>query len=101
LQVVSIFVLLLFVFGEGFNRAALRSREWILMIFFPIGVTAGMAVAWCREGLGGAITLASLIAFYLTHLIFSGGFPRGWAFLAFASPSFLFLAHWLFTRNTG
>jgi hypothetical protein len=99
LSIVSIFVLLLFVVGEGVNPAALRSREWILMIFFPIGVIAGMAVAWGREGLGGAITVVSLIAFYLTHLLFSGGFPRGWAFVAFASPGFLFLAHWLLTRD--
>ena len=101
LSVVSIFVLLLFVVGEGFNPAALRSREWALMIFFPIGVIAGMAVAWSREGLGGAIAVVSLIAFYLMHLLFSGGFPRGWAFVAFASPGFLFLAHWLFTRDAG
>jgi hypothetical protein len=45
LSIVSIFVLLLFVVGEGVNPAALRSREWILMIFFPIGVIAVMAVA--------------------------------------------------------
>ena len=101
LSVVSIFVLLLFVVGEGFNPAALRSREWALMIFFPIGVIVGMAGAWSREGLGGAIAVVSLIAFYLMHLLFGGGFPRGWAFVAFASPGFLFLAHWLFTRDAG
>lgn len=99
LSIVSIFVLLLFVVGEGVNPAALRSREWALMIFFPLGVIAGMVVAWGREGLGGAITVVSLIAFYLAHLLFSGGFPRGWAFAAFASPGFLFLAHWLLTRD--
>jgi hypothetical protein len=101
LSVISILILLLFVVGERFNPAALRSREWILMIFFPIGVIAGMAVAWGREGLGGAITFVSLVAFYLTHFLFTGGFPRGWAFVAFASPGFLFLAHWLFTRDAG
>lgn len=98
-SIVSIFVLLLFFVGEGFNPAALRSREWILMIFFPLGVAAGMAVAWRREGLGGAITVVSLIAFYLTHFLFGSGFPRGWAFVTFASPGFLFLAHWLLTRG--
>ncbi len=101
LSIISILILLLFVVGERFNPAALRPREWILMIFFPIGVIAGMAVAWGREGLGGAITFVSLVAFYLTHFLFTGGFPRGWAFVAFASPGFLFLAHWLFTRDAG
>jgi hypothetical protein len=68
---------LLFVVDGWFNPAALRSREWILVIFFPIGVITGMAVAWRRDGLGGAITVVSLIAFYLKHLLFSGGFSRG------------------------
>jgi hypothetical protein len=99
LSIVSVFVLLLFFIGEGFNPAALRSREWVLMLFFPIGVVAGMVVAWRREDLGSAITIFSLIAFYLTHYLFSGGFPRGWAFVAFAAPGFLFLAHWLLVRN--
>jgi hypothetical protein len=64
LSVVSALALLLFVVGEGVNPAELRSREWVLMIFFPLGVIAGMAVAWRREGLGGAITVVSLISFY-------------------------------------
>jgi hypothetical protein len=100
LSIVSVFVLVLFFVGEVFDPAALRSREWVLMIFFPLGVIAGMAVAWHWEGLGGAITVVSLIAFYLTHFLFSGGMPRGWAFAAFSSPGFLFLAHWLLTRDS-
>jgi hypothetical protein len=99
LSIVSVFVLLLFFIGEGFNPAALRSREWVLMLFFPIGVVVGMAVAWRRESWGSAITVVSLIAFYLMHFLFSGGFPRGWAFAAFALPGFLFLAHWLLVRK--
>jgi hypothetical protein len=99
LSLVSLFVLLLFFVGEGFNSAALRSREWVLMLFFPLGVAAGMAIAWWREGLGGAITVASLIAFYLTHFLLGSGLPRGWAFVAFASPGLLFLAHWLIARD--
>lgn len=99
LSIASVFILLLFFIGEGFNPAALRSREWVSMLFFPIGVVVGMAVAWRREDLGGAITVVSLIAFYLTQLLFSGGFPRGWGFAAFALPGFLFLAHWLLVRN--
>jgi hypothetical protein len=60
-----------------------------------------MAVAWSREGLGGAIAVVSLIAFYLAPLLLIDGFPRGWAFVAFASPGFLFLAHWVYTRDAG
>jgi hypothetical protein len=99
LSLLSVFVLLLFFIGEGFNPGALRSKEWVLMIFFPFGVVAGMVVAWRQEGAGGAITVVSLIAFYLIHFLLGSGFPRGWAFFAFASPGLLFLAHWLLTRD--
>lgn len=99
LSVVSIFVILLFFIGEGFNPAALRSKEWVLMIFFPIGVVAGMAIAWWKEGLGAAITITALLAFYVAHYLFAGDLPRGWAFVTFALPGFLFLAHWRLSQK--
>lgn len=101
LGVASVLTLLLFFIGEGFNPAALRLNEWVLMIFFPLGVIAGMVIAWWREGLGGGITIASLVAFYVAHLLLSGGLPRGWAFAAFASPGVLFLAYRLVAGHQG
>jgi hypothetical protein len=98
-SLISAFILLLFFVGEGFNPAKLRAGEWVLMICFPLGVLAGMAIAWRRELVGGVITVACLAAFYAVNFLISGGFPRGWAFLAFSFPGFLFLAHWLLTRT--
>jgi hypothetical protein len=48
--------------------------------------------------LGGAITVASLAAFYLVDWLMSSSFPRGFAFVVLAVPGFLFLLCWLWTR---
>jgi hypothetical protein len=99
-SIVSIGILLLFIIGEGFDPTRIAPKEWLGLLFFPLGVVAGMIVAWWREGLGGAITGASLLAFYLVYgLLLSGRFPSGGAFIVFAAPGFLFLTHWLLTRG--
>src|SRR4029453_80809 len=68
LSVFSTILLLLFVVGEPFPVAKVTVAEWLGLLFFPVGVTVGFAVAWWREGLGGLITTASLIAFYLVFV---------------------------------
>ena len=65
--------------------------ERLGVLFFPVGISVGMILAWWREGLGGSITVGSLLAFYVVHLTTAGTFPKGWAWLAFAAPGFLFL----------
>lgn len=61
---------------------------------------AGMAIAWWSEWLGGAISVASLLAFYLVYgLLLSDRFPGGGYFIVFAAPGFLFLTHWAVTRD--
>ena len=100
-RVLSILVLAavcLFAIGEGRNRSHLTPRESALFLFFPFGVCLGMAVAWRWEALGGGITVASLAAFYLVHRLVSSHFPGGLAFVVMASPGFLFLLCWLWTR---
>jgi hypothetical protein len=93
-------VVLLFAFGEGLNLSHFTARELVLFLFFPLGVCLGLALAWRWEGLGGGIAIASIAAFYLVHRLTSSGFPRGFAFAAFAAPGFLFLLCWLWTRLT-
>ena len=99
LSLAVIGVLLLFVFGEGFNPLHLSLRDWVLFLFFPFGLCLGMVVAWRWEGLGGTITVGSLASFYVAHRLLSPGFPRGVAFLAISTPGFLFLLCWLLTRS--
>jgi hypothetical protein len=96
-SVVSICVVLLFIIGEG---GPTKSAEWLGFLFFPFGVCVGMALAWWWEGIGGSITVVSLLAFYAIHLATAGTLPSGWAFLVFAAPGFLFLVSWYRSRGT-
>jgi hypothetical protein len=93
-RVLSIFAVgavLLFAFGEGLNLSHFTPRELVLFLFFPLGVCLGMILAWRWEGLGGAITVVSLAAFYLADRLMSSSFPRGIALAVLASPGFLFV----------
>lgn len=95
-SILSIGMILLFIFGEGLNVPHLSfSASPLLFLCFPLGISVGMIVAWWREGLGGFITVASLALFYLISSIFNGRFPEGLFFLIFSSPGFLFLISWL------
>ena len=96
-SIASITLVLLFIVGEGDNPTT--STEWLGFLFFPAGICVGMIIAWWREGLGGVITIGSLVMFYAIHLATAGAFPRGWAWLAFAAPGFLFLASWYWSRK--
>jgi hypothetical protein len=65
--------------------------EWVGFVFFPAGVCAGMIVAWWNEGLGGRLTVVSLLVFSLVHFATAGTLPRGLAWAVFAAPGPLFL----------
>ena len=100
LSILVLGVLLVFAIGEGLNLSRFTGRELLLFAFFPLGICVGMVVAWWREILGGAITLASLAAFYLADRLISSSFPRGIAFMLLAAPGVLFLLCGLWTRST-
>ncbi len=86
----SVILLIGFVVGEGVGPAS--ARDVVGLLLFPLGVAVGMVLGWRREVLGGSITVGSLLAFYALHFATTGGsWPRGWAFLAFAMPGFLYL----------
>jgi hypothetical protein len=78
-----------FIVGEGFNPSGLN--EWLGVLFFPAGISIGMILAWWKEALGGSITVGSLLAFYVVHVATAGTLPRGWAWLVFAAPGFMFI----------
>lgn len=90
--VATIGVVLLLSVGEGLYPAGLA--EWIGLLLYPGGICLGMILAWWREGLGGGITVGSLIAFYVLHTATAGSLPKGWAWLVLAVPGFLFLWCW-------
>lgn len=90
-SLLAIAFVLAFMIGEELNLARFTPHELVLFAFFPVGVCAGLVLAWRHELAGGTVTVASLAAFYLANRAFSGRFPGGLAFLAVAAPGLLFL----------
>lgn len=90
-SLVSVVLLLLFLFGEGLSPVQLTFAEWVGLLFFPVGVTVGMLLGWRWETLGGAITLLSLLGFYMVLYSDKGRFPEGFWFALFALPGLIFL----------
>jgi len=90
-------ILLFFV---GFNPGSVRPREWVGLAFFPAGVIVGLIVGLWKDGLGACITLISLTAFYAVYGWLMGSNVNSVAFIVFASPGFLFLIAWLFSKST-
>lgn len=76
-------------------------RDLLGLTLFPFAICLGMIVAWRWEGLGGAITVGSLVAFYILMFIMDGRFPRGPFFVLVAAPGALFLASWWLSRRQG
>ena len=100
-SVASITLLVMIFFGEASHPSQISFHEWAGLVFFPIGVVAGMIVAWRKEAMGGFVTVGSLLGFYLVYGYLLRNHIGGWFFLAFAAPGFLFLFHWLLCRITG
>jgi hypothetical protein len=94
-SIASITLLLMIFMGEGLHPSKISTNEWIGLIFFPIGIVIGMAIAWWKEGVGAVVTLGSLLGFYLVWGFLLRNHIGGWWFVVFAAPGFLFLLHWL------
>ncbi len=98
-SIASICLLVDLFIGEALHPSQIAAREWVALLFFPVGVVVGMIVAWRNEGTGAAVTVGSHAAFYLHYGFHIGKHIGGWAFVAFAAPGFLFLLHWLLVRQ--
>ena len=94
-SIASITLLLMIFMGEVFHPSQISTNEWIGLLFFPVGVVIGMGIAWWKEGVGSAVTLGSLLGFYLIWGFLLRNHIGGWWFVVFAAPGFLFLLHWL------
>ncbi|HEU4715101.1 MAG TPA: hypothetical protein VFS76_26365 [Pyrinomonadaceae bacterium] len=94
-SVASITFLLVLFAAEGLHPSEISTNEWAGLIFFPIGIVIGMAIAWWKEGLGSMITLGSLLGFYVVWGYLLRNHIGGWWFIVLSAPGFLFLLHWL------
>ncbi len=102
LSLISIGIVLLFFIGEGSisEFAKLTIGEWILILFFPIGLMIGLFVSWWKELIGGIIAVGSIILFNIIDNILSGKLKLEFEFLVFAIPGILFILYWyLKNRN--
>ncbi len=97
--VASLSLLSAFIFGDGERGIWPTPMEWLGIAMFPGGVVAGMLIAWWKETLGGAITIASLAGFYAWHFLRAGQFSAGPWFIILAAPGFLFLMASLLERR--
>lgn len=99
LSLASCAMLLLFIFSDIASFKNLKIKEAVGLLFFPLGVMAGMLIAFKNEAVGSLIGLISLFCFYTIYgLLLTEVFPRGWWFLFFSSPLFFYLVAWLISK---
>ena len=100
LSLISIAVILTFFVFYVRTFGQVAPNEWVGLFFFPVGVIAGMLLGWWREVLGGAVTVVSLLGFYLIYGWFlNGQIWLGAWFIVFALPGILFLISGLAFRH--
>ncbi|MBN1581104.1 MAG: hypothetical protein JXA89_10405 [Anaerolineae bacterium] len=97
LSVLSAAFILTFFFGEADFSQPLQLGvcDIIMLIFFPIGVTAGNILGWWKESWGALATAISLALFYLADLVLSSTWPSGPFFALLASPACFYGLYWL------
>ena len=47
-SIASVTLLLMLFAGEGFDPSQVAPRQWVGLVFFPLGIIAGMAIAWWK-----------------------------------------------------
>ena len=73
-----------------------NQKEWLMFLFFPIGVLLGLALCWWKPWLGGLVTIGSLLAFRLIGNEVDFNFWIDGA----AAPGFLFLLYWTLVKKS-
>lgn len=77
--------------GNGFQN----SKEVISFLFIPISILIGLTLAFKWEGLGGIITIAGMIGFFIVRPDLLNNL-----FMAIPGiPGILYLVYWLMTKG--
>ena len=90
--VVIIFILEI-VFPHTDEAASIPFVEWLLLVFFPLGVLVGLGLAWKWELWGGVAALASYVAFMILLTVLRERFIWGMLIMGVlaAGPGILFI----------
>jgi len=91
LSIASVSILLMILLSNGNYPRSASLDDLGLFLCFPVGVCLGMLFSWRMEGLGGIITVVSLVLFYSLHSSLWGGYPEGELYILFSLPGFLFI----------
>ncbi|QDU86610.1 hypothetical protein Pla163_37610 [Planctomycetes bacterium Pla163] len=81
----------LFATAGDFDFGSFGAMEWVLFLFFPVGLALGLAYGLVRPGRGGALAILAIAGFYGVHHAIHGAWPKGPIFLLLASPALLLL----------
>ena len=73
--------------------------EWVGLLFFPVGLCAGLVLAWRWETAGGLLAVGSFLAFYTWMFVTGGRLPSGPYFAIAAVPGVLYLICRLLSRG--
>ena len=101
-SILSLAFLLLFFGASIFSSIGADTfafKDVFQFVFFPIGLTIGLIIAWKWEGLGGIIAIASIIGFHLQMLVVHGKADFGLFFELLAAPGILFILYWILSRK--
>jgi len=92
-SILSLLFVSAFFLGEVLSGAGPKPTpiELVGLLLWPIGVTAGLVVAWFHEALGGLLATGFLIAFCLWNVLVSGRMPQSLFFYFIAAPALIFL----------
>jgi len=101
-SILSLAFLLLF-FGssiiDSIGKDTFAFKAMLQFIFFPIGLTIGLILAWKREGPGGIIAIGSIICFHLQMLVVHGNLDFSLIIELLAVPGILFILYWFLSRK--
>lgn len=76
---------------EGFQSI----MEFVTFIFFPIGTLLGLAVALKWEGIGGLMSIISLVGLFIMRPELLGHIM----FVGFLAPGLLFILYWYLAKD--
>jgi integral membrane sensor domain MASE1 len=98
-SVLLLFVVFLFVIGEGFPSSTKFTTEEVLLTLSFIIMLIGLLSAWKWELFGGLLIILGFATFFIVNSIFSKNINLGFIFYLFPLTGFLYLFCCLRERN--